>query len=156
MNYISYNFTNQSRLCSNDGLGPLQRKHPIFSSLNPSPSQPVDLPLNTYQCAKHSHLFLIKCNVSVLIWCYYFCWGLNKLLWSRMKYCGRNRTLLLSSQIMACCQTAPSHFLEQWWFIVSWTLGDKLMGGINRSVLVMFSVLIRCWAPFDKAGLTQW
>ena len=25
-------------------------------------------------------------------------------------------------KVMACCLTAPSHYLNQWWLIVSWTL----------------------------------
>ena len=30
-------------------------------------------------------------------------------------------------------ETAPSHCLKQWWYIVFWTLGNKLQGNFNRN-----------------------
>ena len=36
-------------------------------------------------------------------------------------------------QIMACCLTGTSHYLNQCWDIVNWTLRDKLKWNLNRN-----------------------
>ena len=34
---------------------------------------------------------------------------------------------------MACCRTAPSHYLNQCWIIVNWTVWSKIQSNFNRN-----------------------
>ena len=39
--------------------------------------------------------------------------------------------------IMACGLTVPSHYLNQWWSIVNWTLRNKLQWNFNRNLNIV-------------------
>ena len=38
----------------------------------------------------------------------------------------RHRTMSTLAQVMACCLTAPSHYLNQCWLIINWVLWHSL------------------------------
>ena len=37
------------------------------------------------------------------------------------------------AQIMACCYSAPSQYVNQWWVIVNWTIRKKLQWNFNQN-----------------------
>ena len=43
-----------------------------------------------------------------------------------------------SVQIMACAYSAPSHYLNQCWYIVNWTLGNTLQWNLNQNTNFSF------------------
>ena len=45
----------------------------------------------------------------------------------------RQRTGLSLVQVMSCRLVAPSHFLNQCWGVVNWTLGNKLKWNLNQN-----------------------
>ena len=40
------------------------------------------------------------------------------------------------AQVMTCCRREASHYLNQYWNIVNWNLGDNLQWNINRNSLI--------------------
>ena len=36
-------------------------------------------------------------------------------------------------QVMACANSAPSHYLNQWWDIINWALRNKLQWNFNQN-----------------------
>ena len=56
-------------------------------------------------------------------------------------------------QIMACACSAPSHYLNPWWNIVNWTLGNKFKWNCNKNLNIFikknaFKMVYVKWRPF--------
>ena len=47
-----------------------------------------------------------------------------------------HRPLSSLVQVMACCPTAPSHYLNQCWHTVNWTLWNKLRWNFNQNIMI--------------------
>ena len=54
--------------------------------------------------------------------------------WGRVTHICVGKLIILGSDYgLSPGRTAPSHYLNQWWDIVNWTLGNKLQRNINRN-----------------------
>ena len=50
----------------------------------------------------------------------------------------RERSGSTLAQVMACCLTAPRHYLNQCWIIADWTFKNKILLNFNQNTQVVF------------------
>ena len=81
---------------------------------------------------------------------------------------GHHWSLSTLVQVIACCLMVPSHYLNQYWLLINWTLRNKILWNENPNAIIyiltwkccqqMFHVNPMMWptVSFDRHFLPTW
>ena len=68
----------------------------------------------------------------------------------------RQRSGSTSAQVMACCLTAPSHYLNQCWLIISKVKWHSSKGKFTRDTSAVFNLGFWNWVPGTHRLCKKW
>ena len=98
--------------------------------------QEVKYPVDGYVIASHTILWYHYLSMLKKLF-FFSCLQLNVLThWGRVTHICISKITIIGSDNGLSPWTAPSHYLNQCWNIVNWTLGNKLQWNLNRNLYI--------------------